>query len=515
MALFGRRKKGRPAPSERPEGRDTQSLQGDGSTESDATHPGWRLLYNPDGDAADIVAYATGLAEGRIAGKYMLSNERLPDTVVVQGVTGKGMVAGADLRIDQEAAQQEGITVAKQARSGRSGAAPVDTINLAELMVRSSDRFKAREVDLEQPAVLLYTSGTTGKPKGVMLTHRNFHSQCAEVVPTIFEMTKDDRVVLVLPLFHVYGLSNGLVAGLFNASTMILVSHYSPRNLLDAISENHATILIAIPTMYQHLLQFARVRNTSIPTSLHTCVSGGAPLPVTTIREFEELFQTRINEGYGLTETTSAVSLNPSGDAYKEGSIGPPAGPVEMAIMDDDGTILGDGEVGEIVISAAVVTPGYWKNEEATGEAIVEGWFHTGDLGYRDTDGYYFITDRKKDLIIRGGFNISPREVEETIMTHPAVEEAAIVAVTDKRDREAVKAFVVLKPGETIETSAITEYCHANLAAYKVPKLVEFVESLPKSATGKILRRELTGEATDDRLIERSSDVADAQGDAS
>ncbi len=468
-------------------------------------HPGWRLIYNPKGDAADILANATGLTEGRIAGKYMLSNEQLPDTVVIQGVVRKGIISGADLNVDQEAARKEKIDVARQPRSGRSGIQPVDTVSLADIMTKSSDSFNAEEVDLDQPAVLLYTSGTTGKPKGVMLSHRNFYSQCSEVVPSVFEMRPDDRVVMVLPLFHVYALSNGLVASVYNACSMALVSHYSPTNLMGAIADQQATLLIAIPTMYQHLLQSARIRKQSIPKTLRACISGGAPLAVATIKEFEKLFDTRINEGYGLTETTSAVSLNPSGDGYKEGSIGPPAAGVEMAIMDDDGNLLENNQEGEIVIRGAVVTKGYWDFQEATDESIYGGWFHTGDLGYRDDDGYYFITDRKKDLIIRGGFNISPREVEEAIATHPDVQEAAVVAVRDKRDREAVKAFVVLKQPDTLSTSELSEYCTSNLAPYKVPKLFEFVDALPKSATGKVLRRELRGEATDDRLIDKNN----------
>ncbi|POR05472.1 acyl-CoA synthetase [Alkalispirochaeta sphaeroplastigenens] len=464
---------------------------------------GFRLIFNPSGDAADILAYATGLAEGRIAGKYMLSKDQLPDTVVIQGVSRKGIIAGADLSVDQEAAKREEIDVARQPRSGRSGAQPVDTVSLGALMTGASDSFTAEQVEMDQPAVLLYTSGTTGKPKGVMLSHANFYAQCSQVVPSVMEMRTEDRVVLVLPLFHVYGLSNGLVASVFNGCSMALVSHYSPANLLATITEQEATLLIAIPTMYQHLLQSARVRKQTIPKSLRGCISGGAPLAVATIQEFEELFQTRINEGYGLTETTSAVSLNPSGEAYKEGSIGPPAGSIEMAIMDEEGSLLPDNQEGEIVIRGPVVTQGYWNNREATDEAIHHGWFHTGDLGYRDGDGYYFITDRKKDLIIRGGFNISPREVEETIATHQAVQESAVVAVRDKRGREAVKAFVVLKEAGSLTQGELSEFCTAHLAPYKVPKLFEFVQALPKSAAGKVLRRELRGEAQDDRLINR------------
>lgn len=506
MGLFGFGKKTTGGPAAGPggpAGSEGAAAGSAGSAGAAGPHPGWRLIYNPKGDAADILANATGLTEGRIAGKYMLSKERLPDTVVIQGVIRKGIIAGADLNVDQEAAQREKIDVARQPRSGRSGIQSVGTVSLADLITKSSDSFHAQPVDLDQPAVLLYTSGTTGKPKGVMLTHNNFYAQCSQVVPSVFDMKPEDRVVMVLPLFHVYALSNGLVASIYNGCSMALVSHYSPTNLLSAIADQGATLLIAIPTMYQHLLQSARIRKQSIPRTLRACISGGAPLAVATIKEFEELFDTRINEGYGLTETSSAVSLNPSGEGYKEGSIGPPANGVEMAIMDDEGNLLGNNQEGEIVIRGGVVTKGYWNNPEATEESIYGGWFHSGDLGHRDDDGYYFITDRKKDLIIRGGFNISPREVEEAIATNPKVQEAAVVAVRDKREREAVKAFVVLKEPGSITTSELSEFCTANLAPYKVPKLFEIVEALPKNASGKVLRRELRGEATDDRLIEK------------
>jgi len=224
------------------------------------------------------------------------------------------------------------------------------------------------------------------------------------------------------------------------------------------------------------------------------------------LREFAEVFETDISEGYGLTETTSSVCCNVSGEGYKEGSIGRAAEGVEMAVFDEDGGELPQGETGEIVIRSDTVSPGYWNDEGATNESFTsDGWFHTGDLGYQDEDGVFFITDRKKDLIIRGGFNISPREVEEVIMLHSLVADAAVIAAHDKRGEETVKAFVVLRDGETLTEREIIEHCEANMAPYKRPKIVEFVTALPKSATGKVLRNELRGETTDKRLIEREA----------
>jgi long-chain acyl-CoA synthetase len=225
---------------------------------------------------------------------------------------------------------------------------------------------------------------------------------------------------------------------------------------------------------------------------------------MSTINEFIDVFQTQIAEGYGLTETTSAVSLNKSGSSYKPGSIGPASPGVSMKIVDDQGNELVDGQEGEIIIKGDMVTPGYWKNAAASDEVLQDGWLRTGDLGYRDQDGCFFITDRKKDLIIRSGFNISPREVEEVMMMHPQVDEAAVVAVPDKRERETVKAFVVLKEGSGITAKEILAFCSENLADYKIPRIVEFTDALPKSATGKVLRRQLRDiDGKDDRLIER------------
>ena len=464
----------------------------------------WRVIYNPEGDIADLLAYASALVEGRIAGKYLLSNEKLPDTVVIQGFRERGILAGAEVEVDREAAKHNGISVADTPRSGRGGPQPLGTLALSDLLKNSSRSFKAVERNPDDPAVLLYTSGTTGKPKGVLLSHRNFAAQCA-LVDKVMPMLAVDKVVLVLPLFHVYALSNGLVTGTHSGVTMSLIPQYSPAKLLQNIEKVKATLLIAVPTMYSHLLQLAKTRKTGMPKSLRLCVSGGAPLPLSILKEFEEIFDTRIIEGYGLTETTSAVSLNKSGDNFKPGSIGPTSPGVEMKIVDDEGKDLPQGQVGEIIIRAAVVTQGYWNDPESTAETIKDGWLFTGDLGYMDPEGSFFITDRKKDLIVRGGFNISPREIEEIVLTHPKILDAVVVAVSDKRERESAKLFAVLRDGQTMTERELLQFCMENMAEYKVPKSVEFKDALPKSATGKVLRKELRDGYVDDRLIHKEN----------
>lgn len=462
----------------------------------------WRLLYNPEGDAADIVSYGAALAEGRIVGKYQLSNEVLSNAVAIQAVKRKSIIAGADVTVDRKRAAQENIDVAFAPRQGRRGAKPLGSIFLSELMANSSPKFEAEERDVDEPAALIYTSGTTGKPKGVMLTHRNFISQCRDICAAIFPLYDSDRIVLVLPLYHIYGLANGLVAGMFFGSGLSLIPQYSPQTLLDNIREVKATCLIAVPIMYSQLVTLSRRKKTEIPQSLRISVSGGAPLPAETLKEFENAFSTRILEGYGLTESTSAVCLNESGEKFKPGSIGPAAPGVKMAVFDENNEEVPDGTQGEIVIRGDVITKGYWNLPEETAETIIEGWLHTGDLGHRDEDGYFFITDRKKDLIIRGGYNISPREVEEVLYSHHAVEEAAVIGVPDKRGEEVIKGFVVLSEGKTATEKEILSFCAESLTSYKVPRSIEFRGTLPKSATGKVLRKELRGESGEtDRMI--------------
>ena len=465
----------------------------------------WRIIYNPKGDTADILAYPSALVEGRISGKYLLSGEQLPNSLVVQGVKRRGILAGADVKIDKEAAAKNNIDVATAARGGRGSPQAFGSMTLSQLMAKGSRKYKAQDRDPDEPAVLLYTSGTTGKPKGVILTHRNFINQCRDNVQELLSLTEKDVMIGVLPLFHVYGLANGLVSSVYFGCGFSLIPQYSPHALLENISKVKASILIAIPTMYMHLVQLARTRKSLISKTLRYSVSGGAPLPRSTMQEFEETFDTQISEGYGLTETTSSVCVNLSGEGYKPGSIGRPASKVEMKVFDDDGNELAPGEVGEIVIRAGVVTPGYWNLPGETEELLRDGWLHTGDLGYQDEDGYFFITDRKKDLIVRGGFNISPREVEEVLYAHPKIKDAAVLGVTDKREREAVKAFVVPEDDAELTEREVLEYCNQNLSSYKVPKIVELCSSVPKSATGKVLKKELVEGYKDERLIEKGS----------
>ena len=462
----------------------------------------WRLIYNPQGDAADIAAYAAGVAEGRIAGKYQLSNIEVLDTLIVQRAKEPGIVVGADIEPDREIAKSHGVQVARTPRMGRNSAKAVGTVLLADLMAKASRSFKAVERAPEDVAVLIYTSGTTSYPKGAMITHGNLDFQCNTVMRSFMPAGTDERCIWITPLFHVFALCNVLLYTLVSGNCGVLVSHYSPKNLLKAIADNEATILPAWPTIYSQLLDMAAEGTATIPKSLRFCVSGGSPLPLTLLRRFAEVFDTKIIEGYGLTESTGAVtSGNGTEGVYKDGSIGPVAGGVEMQVVDEAGNALPAGEEGELVVKSRSLFAGYWQDPASTAAAVTEGWLHTGDLGYRDEDGFFFITDRKRDIIITRGGKIGPREVEEVLMQHAGVGEAALVALEREGEGATVTAFIEPAADAAPTPEELREHAERNLDEHKRPTDYRIVATLPKSAAGKLLRTELRGETVDRRLI--------------
>jgi len=314
------------------------------------------------------------------------------------------------------------------------------------------------------------------------------------------DVTPKDKIVGVLPFFHVFGLSNVLHLGLVHGASIVVVPQYSPGSLLRIIMESRATLMIAIPTMLAHLLRLLKRKKIPLPDSIRLCVSGGAPLPKELIDAFEKSSGCRLLEGYGLTETASACCLNPPDGLCKAGSIGMPLPGFEMRIVDTDRRELSSGEVGEIAIRGKGVTPGYYNLAQDTEEAFRNGWFLTGDIGYQDQDGYYFVTDRKKEIIIKGGFNISPREVEDVLLRHPVVKEAAVIG-RKKGEREEVVAFVATR--EAISAKELISHCRQYLSRFKVPDAICFMESLPMTVTGKVLKKELIDDYRDERKIEQ------------
>ena len=342
----------------------------------------------------------------------------------------------------------------------------------------------------DDTAVLLYTSGTTGVPKGAELSHFNLVRN-AQVFGRMLDFTPQDVLFSALPLFHAFGQTCGLHASIVSGSCVTLMPRFDPGLVLEGIEQKRATVFLGVPTMYAALASHPRRAEFDV-SSLRLCVSGGAALPVEVLRAFEAEFRCVILEGYGLSETSPVASFNHPRRVRKPGSIGTPIEGVEMRLADDLGGEVPAGEVGEIVIRGHNVMKGYWHLPDATAEAFTpDGWFRSGDLARIDDDGYFFIVDRKKDVIIRGGFNVYPREVEEVIYEHPAVKECAVIPVPHRELGEEVGAAVVLKPGGAATAGEIREFVKERIAAFKYPRHVWFLAELPKGASGKILKREI------------------------
>jgi long-chain acyl-CoA synthetase len=340
----------------------------------------------------------------------------------------------------------------------------------------------------DDDAVILYTSGTTGPPKGAELTHANLSGNARATADTLLEATPDDVIMGCLPLFHVFGLTCGLNVAVLSGAALTLLPRFDGAAALSTIGRDRVTIFEGVPTMYSAMLHAPDAAGADV-ASLRRCMSGGAAMPVEVLRSFEETFGCIVLEGYGLSETSPVVSFNHPHAERRVGSIGTPIRGVEMRLVDGDGNDVPPGEVGEIAVRGPNVMKGYWQRPEETAAAIPDGWFRTGDLARRDDDGYYAIVDRKKEMIIRGGYNVYQREIEEALYEHPAVAEVACIGIAHPELGEEVAAAVVLKPGATATPDELREWAKARVAAYKYPRHVWLADSLPKGATGKILRR--------------------------
>jgi long-chain acyl-CoA synthetase len=360
--------------------------------------------------------------------------------------------------------------------------------SFSSLLASGNLDFQEPEIHGDDVAIILYTSGTTGKPKGAMLTHKNLYSNAMDVGHDL-KMTSDDRIFTVLPMFHVFSLTDCLNAPLLYGATILIVPKFSPREIFRLGKKYKPTIFFGVPTMFNFLYQFPE-GNPEDLESLRFCFSGGASLPVSMLRNFEGKFNVVIIEGYGLSEASPTTTFNPLDRERKPGSIGTSIIHVENKIVNDLGEEVPIGEVGELIVRGPNVMKGYYKMPEETKKTIKDGWLYTGDLARMDEDGYFYIVDRKKDMIIVGGYNVYPREVEEVFYQHPDIVEAAVFGVPDPNRGEAVVAYVVAKdPLLTVEQ--LHAYCKEHLAKYKLPLVIEIIEELPKGGTGKILRRAL------------------------
>lgn len=373
--------------------------------------------------------------------------------------------------------------------AGLSDAARVKTYLFSQVVATASGSLEPVDISDDDNAIILYTSGTTGSPKGAMLTHGNVYSNARDV-STYLGYRDDDRVIATLPVFHVFALTVVVNAPLLSGATVLLAPRFSPTEIFTLAKEKKATVFAGVPTMYNFLYQLPD-SNLDDFSTIRLAISGGASLPVALLHNFEEKFNVRVSEGYGLSEASPVTCFNPLDRDRKAGSIGTNINNVENRVVDEYGQDVPVGEVGELIVRGPNVMKGYYKMPEETAIAIRDGWLYTGDLAKVDEEGYFYIVDRKKDLIIVGGFNVYPREVEEVLFTHNNIVEAAVVGFPDPDFGEAVHAYVVLKDVSKSTTDDILAYCAKHMVKYKVPKVIEILDELPKNTTGKILRRSL------------------------
>lgn len=374
---------------------------------------------------------------------------------------------------------------------GSTAELPEDALPLTALMADTAPVFDTHPTMPDDTAVILYTSGTTGRPKGAELTHFNMFFNAYISSEKVLRANPDEVGLCVLPLFHSFGQTCVLNTLICSGGTITMLPRFEPVRAMEVIQRDRVTLFGGVPTMYFMLLNHPDADKYDL-SSLRRCCSGGSAMPVEVMQAFNQKYNVTILEGYGLSETSPVASFNHLDREPKPGSIGTPIWGVEMRCVDTEGREVPNGELGEIQIRGHNVMKGYYKRPDATAEAISpEGWFSTGDVAYRDDDGFFFIKDRVKDMIIRGGFNVYPREIEEVLYAHPAIAEAAVIGVPDQLHGEEIKAVVAFKPGQQADEREIIEYCKERLAAYKYPRSVEIRDALPKTATGKILKREL------------------------
>jgi long-chain acyl-CoA synthetase len=371
---------------------------------------------------------------------------------------------------------------------------PIEGTNtLGQLMYGRPPTFDTVETMADDTAVILYTSGTTGQPKGAELSHSNMILN-ARLSDTQYGAEPGDVHLVTLPLFHSFGQTVQMNTGFYNKASLSLLPRFDADAALTIMERDNVTIFAGVPTMYWAMLHHPNLEKfdiAKIARNLRLAVSGGAAMPVEVMRAFGEKFGVQILEGYGLSETSPVATFNRLDRPTKPGSIGLPVWGVQARIVDPMDKDVPQGEMGEILLKGHNIMKGYYKRPEATAEAMRGGWFHTGDLARMDEEGYIYITDRVKDMIIRGGFNVYPREIEEVMMTHPSVSLAAVVGVPHESHGEEVKAYIILKPGQVVDEEELIDWCRGCMAGYKYPRFIEFREALPMTATGKILKREL------------------------
>jgi len=428
--------------------------------------------------------------------EYHLTDSDAKAIFVFEGTEELPMARSAKTAFDKTPSCKELIVLTKD----MFGESPLPGHKtLTQLSFDQSDTFETYPTRPDDTCAILYTSGTTGKPKGAELTHLNLMSNVTTTWMTHQPMVDfTDRVqktvLITLPLFHTTGQTVQMNTNLYAGNRVVLLPRFDPQTTLDAMVAERVNFWIGVPTMYWSLLKYVDETGYDvrpITENMRACTSGGAPMPVEVMKAFYDRFGIRVLEGYGLSETSPLATFNHFERPSKPGTVGQAIFGVDVRCFDENDVEVKRGTRGEIVIRGTNVMKGYYKRPDATAEAFRNGWFHTGDIGIMDEDGYLAIVDRKKDMILRGGYNIYPRELEEVIMTHPAVSLCAVIGVPDERLGEEVKAFVVLKPAQHLTSKDFIEWCKTQFAANKYPRSVEFRSELPIGGTGKIFKRAL------------------------
>ena len=457
------------------------SLAAAGSLRAAGIEPGDRVaLILPNVPAFPILFFGTLMAGGTVVPMNPLLKAQEIDYYFTDSGARIAFVWGDFLDEARKGAEGAGTRVVQ---SGPMGPAEED-------LARAEPLGRAVVRDDSDTAVILYTSGTTGRPKGAELTHTNLDLNARRCAEVILQIDADDVIMGCLPLFHVFGLVVGLQAATASGASLALIPRFDPGKALEVIEREKVTIFEGVPTMYAAILHHENAGSTDT-SSLRVCASGGSAMPAEVMKAFEDTFGCMILEGYGLSETSPVASFNMPDRERKPGTIGVAIPGCEMRVVDLDGKDVPTGEVGEIAIRGDNLMKGYWGKPEATAEAIPDGWFRTGDLATVDEEGYFTIVDRKKDMILRGGMNVYPREVEEVLYQHPDVLEAAVVSVPDELMGEEVGAAVAFKPGATATLEDVQQFVKERIAAYKYPRRLWTLDELPKGPTGKILRREV------------------------
>ncbi len=363
---------------------------------------------------------------------------------------------------------------------------------IQQLMAGQSTGFTTVSTSAEDNAVIIYTSGTTGRPKGAQLTHSNLLLN-AVLSADLFKASSDDRLLIVLPLFHIFAMTCLMNAGIYRGASSVLLPRFEGKTVLDLLIKHKITVFAGVPTMYWGLLNTPAEDSeiAAVKENLRLAVSGGASLPEAVLVDFQKKFGVDLLEGYGMSEGSPVVTFNQIDLGRKPNSIGKPVWGVQVKVVDEEGNEMPVGEKGELIYKGHNVMKGYFKRPEENAKALKDGWLHSGDIAIKDEEGFFFIVDRKKDMVIRGGLNVYPREVEEVMMKHPAVSLVAVIGVPDEKMGEEVKAFVQLKPEAKATAEELIAWTKEKVAAYKYPRLVELIDALPTSATGKILKKEL------------------------